>query len=100
MCCISEAKNTYINDWYTKKYPTDEMGQELKDNLSFYDLFEALDSHEEIYEKFGINDTLVRERLFEKLSKIMKCDYDEIYDQWLSGNKHNITIIKGVNYEF
>ncbi len=82
-----EAKNTDIKNWYIKEYPTDELGQELKDNLSFYDLFEALDSYKDIYEFFGIDDSLVRERLFEKLSKIMKCDYDEIYSQWLLSKK-------------
>ena len=28
-----EAKNTDIKNWYIKEYPTDELGQELKDNL-------------------------------------------------------------------
>ena len=82
-----EAKNTDIKNWYIEEYPTDELGQELKDNLSFYDLFEALDSYKDIYEFIGVDDSLVRERLFEKLSKIMKCDYDEIFSQWLLSKK-------------
>ena len=78
------AKATNINTWYTTEYPTDEYGEQLKKTATFYDLFEALDHYENIYEKFNIEDTLVRERLFEKLSKIMECDYDDVYYQCLN----------------
>lgn len=76
--------NTKIKDWYTTTYPTDELGQKLTENKTFYDLFEALDFHQDIYEMFGIDDSLIRERLFEKLAKLMDCDYEYIYNQWLS----------------
>ncbi len=86
---ISEAKNIYIKDWYTKKYPDDELGQNLKDNLNFYDLFEALDDYKDIYKFAGIDDSLIRERLFEKLSEIMGCDYDEVFDQWMLAKRYH-----------
>lgn len=89
MCCITEAKNTYIKDWYTKKYPDDELGQNLKDNINFYDLFNALDNYQDIYEFAGIDDSIIRERLFEKLSEIMKCEYDEVYEQWMLAKRYN-----------
>lgn len=81
-----EAKSIEIKDWYTKEYPDDEMGQKLKDDLDFYDLFDALDNYKDIYEFVGVDDSLVRERVFEKLSEIMKCDYDYIFDQWMATN--------------
>ena len=89
MCCISEAKNTYVKDWYTKKYPADKLGKNLKDNINFYDLFDALDNYQDIYEFAGIEDSIIRERLFEKLSEIMGCDYDEIFHQWISRQQYN-----------
>lgn len=89
MCCISEAKNTYVKDWYIKKYPNDEIGQNLKDNINFYDLFYALDNYQNIYEFAGIDDSIIRERLFEKLSEIMKCEYDEVYDQWMLAKRYH-----------
>ena len=78
-----EALNTFLKDWYLKTYPTDELGEELNSRATFYDLFEALDNYQDIYNLFGINDSIIRERIFEKLSDIMECPYDEIYNQWL-----------------
>lgn len=97
ICSIEEAENTYIKDWYTKEYPEDEWGQKLKGNLSFYDLFEALDNYQDIYEFAGIDDSIIRERLFEKLSEIMGCEYDEVYNQWMLGSemRHFRSINKG-----
>lgn len=80
----SEATNTTLKEWYTKTYPTDDLGEELNEHATFYDLFEALEFHNDIYYKFNINDSIVRERLFEKLSNIIECDYDYIYNQWLN----------------
>ena len=79
-----EAKSTNIKKWYLENYPADDLGEELKNNITFYDLFDALDNYQDVYDFIGVGDSLIRERLFEKLSKIMKCDYDEIYYQWLS----------------
>lgn len=81
---ISEAKNIRIKDWYLENYSDDDLEQELKYNLTFYDLFDALENCEDIYRLIGVSDSLIRERLLEKLSEIMKSDYDEIYNQWMS----------------
>ena len=74
-----------IKKWYIETYPTDICGYELKDHVTFEDMFEALDAYKDVYETIGISDSLVRERLFEKLSQIMSVDYDYIYEQWLIG---------------
>lgn len=76
-------ENMKIKEWYTKEYASDDLGEELKDNITFMDLFEALDRHKDIYELIGVSDSIVRERLFEKLAIIMEVDYDYIYEQWL-----------------
>jgi hypothetical protein len=77
-------ENTNVKSWYTAKYPTDEEGKELN-NITFYDVFFALDTHKNVYDVFGVWDSIIRERIFEELAKIMQVDYDYIYDQWLHG---------------
>lgn len=72
-----------IKKWYLENYANDTLGKELKDNVTFNDLFYALDRYKDIYETLGDIDSLVRERVFEKLAEIMQVDYDYIYDQWL-----------------
>lgn len=91
---FSKAKETFIKEWYIKEYPTDELGQNLKDNVSFYDLIKTLENCEDVYKFVGESDSIIRERLFEKLSEILECDYDEIYYQWSSENKKSINIMK------
>lgn len=76
------AKETVIKDWYKETYPTDDLGDELVDGFTFYDLFQTLDARKDVY-KYLADDSLVRERVFEKLAEIMDVDYDYIYDQWL-----------------
>ncbi len=76
-------ENIKIKEWYTKEYPSDDLGEELKDNVSFYDLYYALDRHNDIYDLIGVADSVIRERLFEKLAEIMEVDYDYIFEQWI-----------------
>jgi hypothetical protein len=76
-------ENEKIKMWYMETYPTDELGKELKNDITFYDLFDCLDGYKDVYEFLGVGDSIMRERIFEQLSIIMKCDYDYIYNQWL-----------------
>lgn len=76
-------ENMKIKEWYMQEYPNDELGEELKENVTFMDLFNALDRHKNIYELIGVGDSVIRERLFTKLAKIMEVDYDYIYEQWI-----------------
>lgn len=76
-------ENMKIKEWYTKEYASDDLGEELNENITFMDLFETLDRHKDVYELIGVSDSIVRERLFEKLAEIMEVDYDYIYEQWI-----------------
>lgn len=80
---MNANEDTYIKEWYTKTFPNDELGENLTEGKTFYDLFYALDRYHNIYKEFGIDDSFVREQLFEELSLIMGVDYDEIYEQWM-----------------
>lgn len=76
-----------IKEWYLKEYSSDSLGNQLLDGTTFYDLFYALDRKKDIYiTLFGneeLGDSLIRERVFEKLAEIMGVDYKYIYEQWL-----------------
>ncbi len=72
-----------VKEWYRGEYPTDDLVEEIKDTVTFEDVFEALDNYRDIYNEIGTTDSLVRERIFNKLATLMEVDYDYIYDQWL-----------------
>jgi len=84
---LKEEKNKKekekIREWYMKAYPEDELGQNIKKNITFYNAFECLDRGKDFYDFLGVADSVVRERVFEKLSKVMNCTYDYIYTQWV-----------------
>lgn len=80
---MKRAKGS-IKDWYTKNFPEDDLGAELPADVTFYDLFDALDSYRDVYELMApADDSVVRERLFSELADIMGTDYDYVYNQWL-----------------
>ena len=76
---------TKIRNWYHSTYPTDDMWEDIDRNVTFDDVFEALDNYKDIYETIGAEDSLVRERVFKQLAEIMGVDYDYVYDQWMRG---------------
>ena len=80
---MNATERMKIKDWYIKVYPTDELGVEIDDNITFYDLFAVLDTYKSVYEALNVWDSIVRERVFGKLAEIMNVDYDYVYEQWL-----------------
>ena len=76
-----------IKDWYHEEFPSDDMWEDIDEYVTFADLFDALDHYRDVYRCiFGnpaIGDSIVRERCFDELSKIMQVDYDYVYKQWL-----------------
>jgi len=80
-----------IKDWYIKTYPSDLLGETLNDTTTFKDLNNLLDSgKDDIYKLLGGDaDSVIRERIFEKLSEIEEVEYDEIYYRWLRMENDN-----------
>jgi hypothetical protein len=72
-----------IKEFYTSNFPTDKLGNEIEINATFKGLFHILDTYEDVYKYIGVADSLIRERIFEKLANEMGVDYNEIYNQWL-----------------
>lgn len=75
-------RETSIKEVYLDKFPKDELGKELRD-ISFEEVFDALNNHEDVYKVIGVNDSFVREALFAQLSLLTKLDYDCFYELWL-----------------
>ena len=73
-----------IKEWYTKNYPTDDLGEEMNDTNTFEDLWNALNKGDNVYAVIGEPDSVLRERLFEHLAKLKGVKYQFIYHKWLS----------------
>jgi hypothetical protein len=73
-----------IKAWYTKAYPTDELGAKLSDSATFQDIWNAVHKGLNVYSVLGVGDSLVRERVFEEVAKVYNVDYKAIYDLWIS----------------
>ena len=80
----SEKKSLQIKKWYISEYPTDDLGERLNNYSSFEDLWKAIHKGVDVYIVIGVGDSLIRERVFDELSKIYGVDYEEVYKTWLS----------------
>jgi hypothetical protein len=72
-----------IKEFYLENYPSDEVGNEINENASFVGLLWMLHSKRDVYPFLGITDSVVRERVFEELSKQLRLSYTTIYEMWL-----------------
>jgi hypothetical protein len=73
-----------IKEFYLNEYPTDELGIELNNNITFAGLVTELFGGHDVYEYIGVHDSLVRERLFSELAKQLNTSYDYVYNLWLN----------------
>ena len=72
-----------IKEFYLNNNPTDELGIELNENVTFSGLLNELFQGGDIYRYLNVWDSLVRERLFTKLSEELQSSYDYVYNLWL-----------------
>lgn len=75
-----------IKNYYTQTFFTDELGNEINANATFEGLFYELDNYQDVYKYIGVCDSIVRERIFEKLANVIGVNYEYIYSQWLKSN--------------
>lgn len=86
------ANNTWsiydpIQTWYIWTYPEDELGEDINDGAIFQNLYQRIRSGQDVYEFLGVHDSVVRERVFEKLAELTNQSYDDIYNLWLDNAK-------------
>jgi len=92
----AEMSKTKIKDWYKKNYKTDELGDEINPNITFDDVIVGILNGREIYSLIGVRDSVVRERLFSKLSKLQgryENYADDLYRKY--GDKNLESFAKG-----
>ena len=78
-----EAWNTKVRDWYVSEYHDDDLGLELNPETTFREVDDTLRKRQDVYSVMGVGDSVIRERVFERLAKIADVPYQEIYDRWL-----------------
>lgn len=71
-----------IRKFYLENYPTDELGLEISEGATFAGLLNQLYTESDVYEYIGVSDSLIRERLFEKLAEQLQVDYQHVYNLW------------------
>lgn len=73
-----------IRSYYLETYPDDDLGLEINKDATFLGLYNELINKRDVYEYLDVSDSLVRERLFDKLAKLLSEPYDYIYNLWLN----------------
>jgi hypothetical protein len=72
-----------IREYYLTKYPTDELGVELNETPTFAGLLNQLIVGGDVYRYIGVADSIVRERLFERLAEELEVSYEYVYNLWI-----------------
>lgn len=72
-----------IKEYYVENFPTDELGLELSETPTFPGLLNQLIVGGDVYRYIGVGDSVIRERLFEKLAETLNVSYDYVYKLWL-----------------
>jgi hypothetical protein len=70
-----------IKTYYLSAFPSDNLGEEINANATFDGLFNNISKP---YSYIGVDDSIVRERLFDQLATIKGVPYSDIYNEWLA----------------
>lgn len=73
-----------IREYYLKTFPSDTMGTDLNESPTFSGLLNQLIISGDVYQYIGVSDSLVRERLFDRLAQELEVDYNYVYNLWLN----------------
>lgn len=74
-----------VRDWYAEQFPDDPLGVMIAPDVTFAQTVESLHGGD-VYDRLGVGEAVVRERVFAELSARIGCGYDDIYDAWLNGD--------------
>jgi len=72
-----------IKEYYIENFPTDELAFELNETPTFSGLLNQLIVGGDVYRYIGVSDSVIRERLFERLAEELEVNYDYVYNLWL-----------------
>jgi hypothetical protein len=85
---VTIAKRIKVKKWYLKTYPKDDLGKEIREDITFWSLWAYMSQGYDVYNILGVGDSMIRERVFEELSKILGVDYDVVYQKWLNSDEY------------
>jgi hypothetical protein len=82
---VGELRMTKVRDWYMEAFPDDDLGPKLDKDVTMWDVVGLLNAGlgKRFYDLIGEGDSVIRERVFWRISKIVGCDYDDVYFTWL-----------------
>ena len=89
--------NTRMRTWYMKTFPKDDRGQYMDLYNTFEDLWNALQNKQNVYNVIGEGDSIIRERLFDKLSQLKGVKYMDVYNLWLESDDDDYAQGGGIN---
>jgi hypothetical protein len=72
-----------IREFYLAKYPSDDMGDGINPTATFAGLLNQLIVGGDVYEYLYVYDSIIRERLFERLAEELNVKYDYVYNLWI-----------------
>jgi hypothetical protein len=72
-----------IREFYVKNYPSDDMGDGISPTATFAGLLNQLIVGGDVYEYLYVYDSIIRERLFERLAEELNVKYDYVYNLWI-----------------
>ena len=72
-----------IREFYLEAYPSDDMGKDINPNATFAGLLNQLIVSGDVYAYLYVYDSIIRERLFEKLAEELEVSYEYVYNLWL-----------------
>jgi len=78
-----------LKEWYTKEFPTDPEGEYLNEDITLQNVYDFINKYGcegpdgDLYDYIGAGDSLVRERIFAKISEALNVPYNDIYNKWL-----------------
>jgi hypothetical protein len=72
-----------IRQFYLENYPTDDLGLDLNETPTFAGLLNQLIVGGDVYRYIGVGDSIIRERLFERLAEELNVKYDYVYNLWI-----------------
>lgn len=70
-----------IRDWYQRTCPTDKCGDLLDEDATFADYLVSLARCGDAY-CYGIDDSIVRQRVMAATAHVMGMKYNDLYDLW------------------
>jgi len=73
-----------IREFYVNAYPTDDMGKGINPKATFAGLLNQLVIGNDVYEYLFVYDSIIRERVFEKLAEELEVGYEYVYNLWLN----------------